>query len=96
MKIHLYYSVLLLLTSSTLIRANESFSVEIEALTLVMEEYKSKLKDHKLSDETKPNYMAFKQDECNATVKVTEKTGLQITALESFEVNVCKKKVRKR
>ena len=43
----------------------------------------------------KPSYMALKQDECNATVKVTEKTGLEIVGTESFDVNVCKKEVYK-
>ena len=43
----------------------------------------------------KPSYMALKQDECNATVKVTEKTGLEIVGTESFDVNVCKKEVNK-
>ena len=43
----------------------------------------------------KPSYIAFKQDECNATVKVTEKTGLEIVGTESFDVNVCKKEVYK-
>ena len=59
------------------VNANENFSVEIEALTLVMEQYE---KDINLEPETelelnnkKPSYMALKQDECNATVKVTEK-----------------------
>ena len=59
------------------LNANENFSVEIEALTLVMEQYE---KDINLEPETelelnnkKPSYMALKQDECNATVKVSEK-----------------------
>ena len=77
--------------------ANENFSVEIEALTLVMEQYE---KDIEVETETelnnkKPSYMALKQDECNATVKVTEKTGLEIVGTESFDVNVCKKEVYK-
>ena len=79
--------------------ANENFSVEIEALTLVMEQYE---KDIEIETETetelnnkKPSYMALKQDECNATVKVTEKTGLEIVGTESFDVNVCKKEVNK-
>ena len=77
--------------------ANENFSVEIEALTLVMEQYE---KDIEVETETelnnkKPSYMALKQDECNATVKVTEKTGLEIVGTESFDVNVCKKEVNK-
>ena len=77
--------------------ANENFSVEIEALTLVMEQYE---KDIEVEPETelnnkKPSYMALKQDECNATVKVTEKTGLEIVGTESFDVNVCKKEVYK-
>ena len=79
--------------------ANENFSVEIEALTLVMEQYE---KDIEIETETetelnnkKPSYMALKQDECNATVKVTEKTGLEIVGTESFDVNVCKKEVYK-
>ena len=77
--------------------ANENFSVEIEALTLVMEQYE---KDFEPETELelnnkKPSYMALKQDECNATVKVTEKTGLEIVGTESFDVNVCKKEVSK-
>ena len=81
------------------VNANENFSVEIEALTLVMEQYE---KDIDVEPETelelnnkKPSYMALKQDECNATVKVTEKTGLEIVGTESFDVNVCKKEVYK-
>ena len=79
------------------INANENFSVEIEALTLVMEQYE---KDFEPETELelnnkKPSYMALKQDECNATVKVTEKTGLEIVGTESFDVNVCKKEVSK-
>ena len=79
------------------LKANENFSVEIEALTLVMEQYE---KDIEVETETelnnkKPSYMALKQDECNATVKVTEKTGLEIVGTESFDVNVCKKEVYK-
>ena len=80
------------------LNANENFSVEIEALTLVMEQYE---KDIDIEPETeielnkKPSYMALKQDECNATVKVTEKTGLEIVGTESFDVNVCKKEVSK-
>ena len=62
------------------LKANENFSVEIQALTWVMEQYE---KEINLEPETeieldnkKPSYMALKQDECNATVKVTEKTCL--------------------
>ncbi len=81
------------------LNANENFSVEIEALTLVMEQYEKDI-DVKLESEAelnnkKPSYMAFKQDECNATVKVTEKTGLEIVGTESFDVNVCKKEIYK-
>ena len=81
------------------IKSNENFSVEIEALTLVMNQYE---KDINVEPKTeleinnkKPSYMAYKQDECNATVKVTEKTGLEIVGIESFDVNVCKKEVKK-
>ena len=81
------------------VNANENFSVEIEALTLVMEQYE---KDIEVAPENeielnnkKPSYMALKQDECNATVKVTEKTGLEVVGTESFDVNVCKKEVYK-
>ena len=78
-------------------KANDNFSVEIEALTLVMEQYK---KDNKSSvelgiEDKKPSYMAFKQDECNATVEVTEKTGLEVINTESFDVNVCLKEIYK-
>ena len=81
------------------VNSNENFSVEIEALTLVMQQYEKEI-DIKPETEielnnTKPSYMALKQDECNATVKVTEKTGLEIVGTESFDVNVCKKEVNK-
>ena len=74
---------------------NDSFSVEIEALTLIMKEYKntnSKLNDLKLIS---PSYMAYKKDECNAKVEVSEKSGLQMKTIQSFNVNVCKKEINK-
>ena len=82
------------------LNANENFSVEIEALTLVMKEYeknninKEKKKDLELIN-YKASYIALKQDECNAIVKVTEKTGQEIVDTESFDVNICKKEVTK-
>ena len=83
--------------------ANENFSVEIEALTLVMEQYQE---DTESKDDTEskieldgtektPSYMALKQDECNATVEVTEKTGLEVVNTEFFDVNVCLKEIYK-
>ena len=77
--------------------ANENFSVEIEALTLVMEQYKedSEANIELDLDSKKPSYLALKQDECNATVKVTEKTGIEIVNTELFDVNVCKKEIYK-
>ena len=74
---------------------NDSFSVEIEALTLIMKEYKninSKINHIKLIS---PSYMAYKQDECNAKVEVSEKSGLQMKTIQSFNVNVCKKEINK-
>ena len=47
------------------------------------------------SNNKKPSYLALKQDECHATVKVTEKTGFEIVNTESFDVNVCKKEIYK-
>ncbi len=81
------------------LKANENYSVEIEAVTLVMEKYEKDFVEEpetqfKLNNK-KPSYMALKEDECNATVKVTEKTGLEIVGTESFDVNVCKKEVNK-
>ena len=78
-------------------KANENFSVEIEALTLVMEQYKDVSESKIESDvnDKKPSYMALKQDDCNATVKVTEKTGLEVVKTESFDVNVCLKEIYK-
>ena len=78
-------------------KANDNFSVEIEALTLVMEKYKE---DTESSGELeieakKPSYMALKQDECNATVEVTKTTGLEVVNTESFDVNVCLKEIYK-
>ena len=78
-------------------KANENFSVEIEALTLVMEQYKKNSEsDIDLdSNNKKPSYLALKQDECNATVKVTEKAGVEVVNTESFDVNVCLKEIYK-
>ena len=78
-------------------KANENFSVEIEALTLVMEQYKDdSVSKIELEDNNKtPSYMALKQDECNATVEVTEKTGLEVVNTEYFDVNVCLKEIYK-
>ena len=80
-----------------MLHANETFSVEIEALKLVMEQYKENNESNIQLDEKikKPSYLALKQDECNATVKVTEKTGLEIVNTESFDVNICKKEINK-
>ena len=78
-------------------KSNDNFSVEIEALTLVMEQYKEDTESSVELDmeNKKPSYMALKQDECNATVKVTEKTGIEIVKTESFDVNVCLKEIYK-
>ena len=80
-----------------ILHANENFSVEIEALTLVMEQYKESIESNNKPDieDKKPIYMALKQDECNATVEVTEKSGLEVVNTESFDVNVCKKEIYK-
>ncbi len=78
-------------------KANDNFSVEIEALTLVMDQYKEDIESNDELDveAKKPSYMALKQDECNATVEVTEKTGLEVVNTESFDVNVCLKEIYK-
>ena len=78
-------------------KANDNFSVEIEALTLVMERYKENTESsNELEMENKKSsYMALKQDECNATVEVTERTGLEVVNTESFDVNVCLKEIYK-
>ena len=78
-------------------KANENYLVEIEAVTLVMEKYKEETEssiDLDIGDK-KPSYMALKQDECNAKVEVTEKTGLEVVNTEFFDVNVCKKEIHK-
>ena len=78
-------------------KANDNFSVEIAALKLVMEQYKQSTESNIELDlgDKKPSYMALKQDECNATVEVTEKTGLEVVNTESFDVNVCLKEIYK-
>ena len=78
-------------------KANDNFSVEIEALTLVMEKFKgdTESNDELNIEDKKSSYMALKQDECNATVEVKEKTGLEVINTESFDVNVCLKEINK-
>ena len=77
------------------VKANDNFSVEIEALTLVMEQYNEDTESSIELDleDIKPSYMALKQDECNATVEVTKKTGLEVVNTESYDVNVCSKEI---
>ena len=62
-----------------------------------MEQYKEDTKSSVELDveDKKPSYMALKQDECNATVEVTEKTGLEVVNTEYFDVNVCLKEIYK-
>ena len=78
-------------------KSNDNYSVEIEALTLVMEQYKEDTESSVELDieDKKPSYMPLKQDECNATVEVTEKTGLEVVNTESYDVNVCLKEIYK-
>ena len=78
-------------------KGNENFSVEIEALTLVMEQYNNDSESNVDFDSNnkKPSYLALKLDECNATVEVTETTGLEIVNTEFFDVNVCLKEIYK-
>ena len=78
-------------------KANDNFSVEIEALTLVMRQYKEDNESRvELNiEDKKASYMALKQDECNAIVEVIEKTGLEVVNTESFDVNVCLKEIYK-
>ena len=78
-------------------KANGNYSVEIEALTLVMDQYKEDIESSVELDieDKKPSFMALKQDECNAIVEVTEKTGLEVVNTQSFDVNVCLKEIYK-
>ena len=78
-------------------KANDNFSVEIEALKLVMDQYKVDTESSVELDieDKKPSYMALKQDECNAIVEVTEKEGLEVVNTEFFDVNVCLKEIYK-
>ena len=95
MKKFLYTIISTILLFPFYSEANEAFSVEIEALTLVMEKYSKESEPINNLSNKKPSYMAFKHDECHATVKITSKAGLQVTTMESFDVDVCKKEVNK-
>ncbi len=75
--------------------ANESFSVEIEALTLIMKEYKNNKLGINKDKLISPSYMAYKKDECNAEVEVSQKSGFQITTMQLFNVNICKKEINR-
>ena len=74
---------------------NDSFSVEIEALTLIMKEYKNNNLEINKAKVINPSYMAYKKDECNAKVEVTDKSGLEIKTMQSFNVNICKKEINR-
>ena len=80
----------------TYLESSEIFSVEIKALKLVMEKFN---KDSNLIKELNyqnTNYLAVRNDECNATVEVSSKTGLQMKTIGSFDVDVCKKEIIKK
>ena len=87
------FSTLLILPLN--VYSNDSFSVEIEALTLIMKEYKNNKLGINKAKLISPSYMAYKQDECNAKVEVTEKSGFQTTTMQSFNVNICKKVINR-
>ena len=91
--IYSIFSTLLILPLH--VYSNDSFSVEIEALTLIMKEYKNNNLEINNANLNSPSYMAYKQDECNAKVEVTEKSGLQITQMQSFHVNICRKEINR-
>ena len=95
MKKFLYTIITTILLFPFYSEANETFSVEIEALTLVMEQYSKESEPINNLRNVKPSYIALKHDECNATVKITSQAGLQVTTMESFDVNVCKKEINK-
>ena len=78
-------------------KANDNFYVEIESLTLVMEQYRQDTESSVELDieDKKPSFMALKQDECNATVEVTKNFGLEVVNTESFDVYVCLKEIYK-
>jgi len=73
------------------------FSIFSNTNNLLAKEIENNIKDNISNEieEIKPSYMALRQDECNATVEVTEKTGLEVVNTESFDVNVCKKEIYK-
>ena len=87
------FSTLLILPLS--VHSNESFSVEIEAIRLIMKGYKNNKLGINKAKLISPTYLAYKQDECNAKVELTEKSGLQITNIQSFHVNICKKEINR-
>ena len=87
------FSTLLILPLS--VHSNESFSVEIEAITLIMKGYKNNKLGMNKAKLISTTYMAYKQDECNTKVEVTEKSGLQIINMQSFHVNICKKETNR-
>ena len=87
------FSTLLILPLS--VHSNESFSVEIKAIRLIMKGYKNNKLGINKAKLISPTYLAYKQDECNAKVELTEKSGLQITNIQSFHVNICKKEINR-
>ena len=60
-----------------------------------MKEYKTNNSEINKTQLISPSYMAYKKDECNAKVEVTEKTGLQIKTMQSFNVNICKNEINR-
>ena len=93
MKILIYPIFSTLLILPFLVFANESYFVEIEALSLIMKEFKYNNLEINATKLISPSYMAYKQDECNAKVEVTEKNSSQIKTMQSFNVNICKKEI---
>ena len=78
MKNLIYTLFLYLFLFPTFLNANESYSVEIEALTLVMEKYNNDIEKNQDIIIQRPNYMAFKQDECNARKRSLKQLAIKI------------------
>ena len=76
-------------------KANDNYSVEIQALTLVMEQYKEDTESSNELDikDKKPSYMALKQDECNAKVELVlgnHDIGCNIKNIKIFDIRKTK------
>mgnify|MGYP003136298507 CR=1 FL=1 len=69
-------------------------SLEERAVDLVIAKYDKQLKKRLEGTGVNPAYMVFKNDDCNVSVKAGTHQSETFSAMEWFDVDVCKRQIK--